>query len=89
VSLVSRLRAYLARPVLDSMDASYAQFRQELIQRIRDGLAQSLLEYHAQAYAAGEMAGRRAVCEQLEQMLAERRDNDVREGDVERLRRMN
>lgn len=80
---------YLARPALESMDASYAEFRQGLIQRIRDGLAHSLIEYQQQAYAAGELAGRKAVYDQLDQMLAERRDVDVREGDVERLRRLN
>lgn len=89
MSPLLRLRAYVARPVIEQMDAACLEFRLALIQRIRDGLAQSLFEYHAQAYAAGEAAGRRALCEQLEQMLAERREVDVRESDIQRLRRLN
>lgn len=87
--MLRRLRAYLARPIVDAAEVAFDGFRQELIRRLRDGLALSLMETQQEAYARGEMAGRKAVCDQLEQMLTERRDVDVREGDVERLRRMN
>ena len=87
------IRRWLAKPLIAENDETCRQMLNDLICRIRNGLAVAQQELYrngyTQGFAEGELAGRRAAADDVNDWVSGRRDGTMLAEDAERLRRLN
>lgn len=91
--MISRLRQWCARPLLDDLQAQHRAAVNDLSLRMQaemqSQLQRACWQSYQQGYAEGEMKGRTEAAESVQDWIAQRGDTGPVADDLARLRRLN